>query len=195
MRTFFQNPAVTQHPYILHCGFESTHEPLIVSGKIAEWNLCFQECFRFVPLHVGFNCANTIQAYKIICIFIFLWFCLFRLPFRQKGIEGMAAMNFFHEKGFGVLKVKTNNPDVIQKRLVFTKDSFYKLCDNLPLKRINIRRYYEKSMVIRLCGCGPDTFQTMVLFILEQQVSWHRLMQLLKTQDKIGFVTSETFSD
>lgn len=80
---------------------------------------------------------------------------------------------------------------MLSERLVFTKDSFYKLCDQLAKKDKHLAAIMKEHgyppMWVR-----PNTFQTMVLFILEQQVSLASAYAAFKKlRDKIGFVTPE----
>lgn len=77
------------------------------------------------------------------------------------------------------------------ERLVFTDASFHRYCDLLAKKDKDLARIIQEHgyppMWVR-----PNTFQTMVLFILEQQVSLASAYAAFKKlRDKIGFVTPE----
>jgi DNA-3-methyladenine glycosylase II len=72
---------------------------------------------------------------------------------------------------------------------VFNDDNFYQLCDKLARKdkdlRKIIRRHGHPPMWTR-----PATFQSLILFILEQQVSLASAYAAFKKlKDKIGYVT------
>src|ERR1041385_7417155 len=71
----------------------------------------------------------------------------------------------------------------------FSKDDFFEICDHLSKKdkdlRSVIREHGHPPMWIR-----PATFQTLILTILEQQVSLASAYAAFrKLKEKIGFVT------
>lgn len=72
---------------------------------------------------------------------------------------------------------------------VFNKNNFFRLCDKLARKDADlagiIRQYGYPPMWTR-----PATFQSLILFILEQQVSLASAYAAFKKlRDKVGFVT------
>lgn len=80
---------------------------------------------------------------------------------------------------------------MLPERLVFTAADFYRYCDQLAKKDKDlagiIKEHGYPPMWVR-----PNTFQTMVLFILEQQVSLASAYAAFKKlKDRVGFVTPE----
>lgn len=88
-------------------------------------------------------------------------------------------------------KHQNNRNSLSNLHLTFDSDNFYKLCDKLCKKDEHLKQIV-KTHGYPPMWTRPNTFQTLILIILEQQVSLASAYAAFnKLREKIGFVTPQ----